>query len=48
MGTAEWAITFDSGFSVEKVSWLILLIIVAVVAVVALYYWSTKRGENPG
>jgi predicted GH43/DUF377 family glycosyl hydrolase len=45
VGTSEWTITSERGFSVGGASWLILLVIVAVAAVVAFYYWRTKRGQ---
>jgi hypothetical protein len=45
MGTAEWTISSDRGFSVGGASWLILLVIVVVVALVGLWYWRSRTHE---
>ena len=47
VGTAEWTISSDRGFSVGGASWLMLVVIVVVVALVGAWYWRSKQqGED--
>jgi hypothetical protein len=46
VGTAEWTITSDRGFSVGGASWLILVVIVVVVALVGVWYWRSRQPDE--